>query len=116
MQNSFGPALRSMRGDLGISQLDLAQAIQTTQRHVSFLETGRSAPTRDFVIRLAVGLTLSLPQRAALFDAAGYQNPYMKRQFGPEAHKSVLDMLERRVLAHWPYPHSFWTKCGTSCG
>ena len=104
MQNNFGPAMRSMRSDLGISQLDLAHAIGTTQRHVSFLETGRSVPTRDFVIRLAVGLTLSLPQRSALFEAAGFQNPYMQREIGSQAHKSVLDMLDRRVLAHWPYP------------
>jgi len=68
------------------------------------LETGRSQPSRDFVIRIATDLNLSLPQRAALFDASGHKNPYRQSDFGEAHMTSMLDMLERRVLQHWPFP------------
>nr|WP_255552465.1 helix-turn-helix domain-containing protein [Maritimibacter dapengensis] len=103
MQSSFGLALKSMRADLGLSQLGLAEALGSTQRHISFLETGRSRPSPSFVIRLATDLSLSLLQRAALFDAAGMQNPYRRRDFGTAELTELLDSLERRVLRHWPF-------------
>lgn len=111
MSQIFGSALKTIRADLALSQLALAGALGTTQRHVSFLETGRSRPTRDFVIRLSTGLSLSLPQRAALFDAAGFDNPYRRRDFGAQEMADVLDMLDRRALRHWPFP-AFVLDCG----
>lgn len=103
-KTGFGLALRNLRADLGLSQLALAGVLSTTQRHISFLETGRSLPSRGFVIRLSTELSLSLPQRAALFDAGGFDNPYRHRAFGSDEILHVLDMLERRLLAHWPFP------------
>jgi len=102
--NTFGTALKTMRAELGLSQLDLAAEIGTTQRHVSFLETGRSQPSGDFVGRLATGLELSLTQRAALFDAVAGRNPYRRADFDADQVKAVLDMLENRALRHWPFP------------
>lgn len=102
--STFGTALKLMRSELGLSQLDLASEIGTTQRHVSFLETGRSQPSVDFVGRLATGLELSLTQRAALFDAVSGRNPYRRENFDADRVKSVLDMLELRALRHWPFP------------
>lgn len=104
MVPNFGTTLKTMRGDLGLSQLSLAHKIDTTQRHISFLETGRSGPTRDFVIRLATGLALSMPQRAALFEAGGFQNPFKQKNFESEDLEAVLDTIERRILSHWPFP------------
>lgn len=102
--NTFGTALKTMRAELGLSQLDLAGEIGTTQRHVSFLETGRSQPSVEFVGRLATGLELSLTQRAALFDAVSGRNPYRRADFDSDQVKAVLDMLELRALRHWPFP------------
>lgn len=104
MENSFGAALRTLRQDLGLSQLALATAISTTQRHVSFLETGRSRPSKDFVVRISTDLSVSLPQRAMLFDAAGFTNPYRNQSFGDQELSALLDTIEARALAHWPYP------------
>lgn len=103
MTTNFGLALKTMRMQLGLSQLELATAIDSTQRHVSFLETGRSQPSSSFVARLATGLSLSLGQRAALFDALGAANPYRRRDFDADQLRSVLDMLENRALRHWPF-------------
>ncbi|WP_373355401.1 helix-turn-helix domain-containing protein [Pseudoroseicyclus sp. CXY001] len=99
-----GPALQNLRQDLGLSQLALAGRIGTTQRHVSFVETGRSRATRDFLIRLCTELALSLPQRAMLFSAAGLPNPFRHEGFGAAEMEALLDRLERRVLRHWPFP------------
>ncbi|MGZ9812045.1 MmyB family transcriptional regulator [Pseudoroseicyclus sp. H15] len=101
---AFGSALKTLRSDLGLSQLALAGALGTTQRHVSFIESGRSRATREFLIRLCTGLALSLPQRAMLFDAAGLANPFRHDDFGAAEMEALLDRIERRVLRHWPFP------------
>ena len=100
----FGAALKLLRRELGLSQAALALALDTTQRHVSFLETGRSQPSRDMVGRIATGLSLSAGQRAALFDASGFRNPYPSRTIASDDVKATLDLIATRILRHWPFP------------
>ncbi|MEO0370276.1 MAG: helix-turn-helix domain-containing protein [Pseudomonadota bacterium] len=102
--NSFGPALKGMRESLGLSQLALAAKVSSTQRHISFLETGRSRITLDFLQRLVVELSLSTAQRGALFAASGFANPYPRRAMRSEEMTAALDVIERRVLSNWPFP------------
>ena len=101
---SFGAALKNLRSDLGLSQEALASALGSTQRHISFMETGRSAPSQAMIGRLATELNLSAGQRAALFESSGHPNPYRRRDFSSAEVIATLDMLEQRVLAHWPFP------------
>lgn len=100
----FGRALRSVRGDLGLSQEAVAQAIGTTQRHVSFLETGRSTPTRAMLGRLSRGLSLSAAQRAILFHESGFRSPYRERSVDSDEVQATLDLMQSQVLHHWPFP------------
>src|SRR5712692_6385047 len=72
MPTSFGSRLRWWRVHRGRSQLDLAGAAGTTQRHVSFLESGRTQPSREMVLRLATALDVPLRQQNALLLAAGF--------------------------------------------
>src|SRR5919109_3288790 len=72
MQTSFGSRLRWWRTRRGLSQLDLAGAAGTTQRHVSFLESGRSQPSREMVLCLAAALDVPLRQQNTLLLAAGF--------------------------------------------
>ena len=102
-QASFGGTLKSIRRELGLSQNELALTIGSTQRHVSFLESGRSQPSRDMIGRLSAELGLSPGWRAALFEASGFQNPYPRRDLSSNEILETLDMLEARVLAHWPF-------------
>ena len=69
---SFGSGLRWWRARRGFSQLDLAGAAGTTQRHLSFLESGRASPSREMILRLATVLDLPLRQHNALLLAAGF--------------------------------------------
>jgi transcriptional regulator with XRE-family HTH domain len=68
----FAAKLRWWRGHRGFSQLELAGRAEISQRHLSFLELGRSAPSRPMVLRLPVALDVSLRQQNALLLAAGF--------------------------------------------
>jgi transcriptional regulator with XRE-family HTH domain len=72
----FAQALRQRRNRRRLSQLELAMRAGTTQRHVSFLESGRSEPGRDMVVRLAESLDLPLRERNSLLIAAGFTPAY----------------------------------------
>lgn len=100
----FGLVLKEVRAQLGLSQQALAMQLGSTQRHVSFLETGRSAPTPSFLARICRELKLSIAQRANLFDASGLANPYARRSPDNKDVTHALNMIDARLLAHWPFP------------
>lgn len=100
----FGKVLKEFRKEFGLSQMSLALQLGTTQRHVSFLETGRSQPTRQMIGRIATDLDLSAAQRAAIFEASGFRNPYTRRKIDDEDVQAALDMIEHRILANWIFP------------
>lgn len=100
----FGPRLRAVRRALGLTQEAVAHAVGTTQRHLSFLETGRSAPTRAMLGRIVSALQLTAAQRASLFDASGFRSPYPTRALGDAELQATLDLMARQVLRHWPFP------------
>lgn len=104
MTTAFGGTLREVRRDLGLTQEALAHAVGTTQRHVSFLETGRSAPTRAMLGRVVAALQLSAAQRASLFTASGFRSPYPARTLDDADVVATLNVMERQVLRHWPFP------------
>lgn len=101
---AFGSTLRAVRSELGLSQEAVAHAIGTTQRHVSFLETGRSTPTRAMLGRLARGLSLNAAQRALLFHESGFRSPYPSRSADSAEVQATLDLMASQVLRHWPFP------------
>src|SRR5919206_4389754 len=76
---SIGELLRSWRQRRSLSQLELALEADVSSRHVSFLETGRSRPSRDMVLHLAEHLDVPLRERNELLLAAGYAPLYLER-------------------------------------
>ena len=104
MPATFGSTLRFIRQTLGLSQLALANKLGSTQRHVSFLETGRSGVTKDFLQRICTELPLSTGQRGALFEASGFRNPFPSRKLSDTEIANALDMIERRILNNWAFP------------
>jgi transcriptional regulator with XRE-family HTH domain len=100
----FGTRLRRWRTHHGISQLALAAKVGSTPRHLSFLETGRSRPSRQMVLRLGEALGVPLRERNQLLHAAGLPAAYPEGDLhGPdlEPYRAALDTLLR---AHEPYP------------
>lgn len=91
-----------MRGRL--SQLDLALRADTTQRHLSFIESGRSTPGRAMVIRLAESLDLPLRDRNELLLAAGYAPAYAETSWAAPDLAPVRSAIEHILAGHEPYP------------
>lgn len=108
----FADALRDWRTRRRVSQLELAVRAGTTQRHVSFIESGRSAPGRAMVIRLAESLEVPLRDRNALLLAAGYAPAYPQTPLADPRLQPVRAALEQILTGHLPYPAVIVDRCG----
>jgi transcriptional regulator with XRE-family HTH domain len=100
----FGVRLSAWRTRRRESQLDLAIAADISQRHLSFVESGRTLPSRDMVVRLCDALDIPLRARNELLVAAGYAALYPERSLDILEMESVRDALNRIVGHHEPYP------------
>lgn len=100
----FRELCRQWRRFRNLSQLDLALSANVSQRHVSWLETGRSSPSRDMVMRLAEAMDIPLRERNALLHAAGYAAVYAESRLDEPAMAPVLAALERMLSHHEPLP------------
>ncbi|MGI5243583.1 helix-turn-helix domain-containing protein [Dactylosporangium sp. CA-139066] len=101
---TFGGALRGWRTRRRVSQLELAVRAGTTQRHVSFLESGRSAPGRAMIIRLAESLDVPIRERNELLLAAGFAPAYTRNRLDAPELEPVRTALENVLRGHLPYP------------
>jgi transcriptional regulator with XRE-family HTH domain len=102
--STFARELRRWRGRRRWSQLELAARAGTTQRHLSFIEQGRSRPGRAIVLRLAESLGLSLRERNALLLAAGFAPVFAESRFDAPPLAAVRDALAGILQGHLPYP------------
>lgn len=100
----FSAICREWRTFRKLSQLDLALAANVSQRHVSWLETGRSAPSREMVIRLADAMEIPLRERNVLLQSAGYAAAYAESRLDDPSMAPVLAALERMLRHHEPLP------------
>jgi transcriptional regulator with XRE-family HTH domain len=100
----FGDHLRHWRQHRRLSQLDLAQEADISTRHLSFVETGRSVPSREMVLRLAERLDVPLRERNALLVAAGYAPMYRERRLDDPAFAPAKRAVELILKSHEPYP------------
>ncbi|MET7411156.1 helix-turn-helix domain-containing protein [Streptomyces rubiginosohelvolus] len=99
-----GPLLRDWREQRRISQLELALRADSSARHISFIETGRSRPSEDMVLRLAEQLDIPVRERNALLVIAGYAPRYPQTSLDDPAMASLRESLERLLAAYEPYP------------
>jgi transcriptional regulator with XRE-family HTH domain len=96
--------LRRWRRSRRISQLELALRAGTTQRHISYVEQGRSMPGRTMVLRLAESLELTLRERNELLLAGGYAPVFPESPLDHESLVPVREALHRILRGHMPYP------------
>lgn len=104
MTDALPDRLRRHRRDSGRSQLDLATAAGTTQRHLSFVESGRARPGADLLTRLAAALSLSMADRNALFEAAGLLPPVLDGPLRDAAYAPLRQAAWRLIEQQRPYP------------
>jgi transcriptional regulator with XRE-family HTH domain len=99
-----GGLLRTWRERRRLSQLELAGAADISARHVSFLETGRSVPSRAMLLRLAERLDIPLRERNALLLSAGYAPMYAERRLDDPALRQARTAVDLVIAGHAPYP------------
>ena len=104
MLSAFGEKLRQWRDSLGLSQLELSEAAGVSSRHISFIETGRSRPSRSMVMRLAETLGVPLRERNALLVTAGFAPLYPERPLDEHDLAPVRGALELVLRSHEPCP------------
>lgn len=100
----IGDLLREWRQRRHFSQLDLAGDAEISARHLSFVETGRAAPSREMVLRLAERLDVPLRERNVLLVAAGYAPVYPQRPLDDPALTAARQAVDLVLKAHEPNP------------
>lgn len=99
-----GNMLREWRQRRRMSQLDLALDADISTRHLSFIETGRSTPSRDMLLRLAERLEIPLRERNALLVAAGFAPSFPERSLEDPLLEPARKAMELVLAGHEPYP------------
>jgi transcriptional regulator with XRE-family HTH domain len=100
----LGSLLRDWRQRRRLSQLDLALEAGVSARHLSFLETGRSKPSREMVLHLSDQLDVPLRDRNSLLLAAGFAPAFEERAIDAPDMAPVREALDRVLTGHEPYP------------
>ena len=99
-----GEHLRQWRQRRRLSQLDLANEAEISARHLSFMETGRAAPSREMLLRLTEQLDVPLRERNVMLVAAGFAPAFAQRGLDDPALASARLAIETIMKAHEPYP------------
>ena len=100
----FATMLKQWRQHRHISQLDLAMRAGVSQRHVSFLETGRANPSRPMVLALASSLEIPLREQNSLLQSAGFAAAFAEGDLDAISHKVFRDALDQTLAHAEPYP------------
>ena len=104
LQRPVGALLREWRERRRLSQLELALDTEISARHLSFVETGRSLPSREMVLRLTEQLDVPLRERNHLLLAAGYAPVYSETALDAGAMLAVREAVRQVLTGHEPYP------------
>jgi transcriptional regulator with XRE-family HTH domain len=103
MPELVGELLRSWRQSKGLSQLDVAMHAGFSARHISFIETGRSQPSRDALLAIAESLDVPLRERNRLLTAGGFANVYRETELASADMAQVRQVLQFILDRHLPY-------------
>jgi len=104
MEAPFGDMLRDWRRRRRMSQLELGLVAEVSARHIAFLETGRSRPSRAMVLRLSEALDVPRAARNPLLTAAGFATAYRKREPSDDEMAPVRMAIRWMLERHAPYP------------
>ena len=99
-----GTLLREWRERRRLSQLDLSLQAEISSRHISYVETGRSQPSRELILRLGEHLDLPFRERNRLLLAAGFAPVYAETALDAPPLRAVRDALRQMLRGHEPYP------------
>ena len=102
--NDFSSALRYWRGKRGYSQLHLSTVSEVSQRHISFLESGRAQPSKEMILKLGLTLEIPLRHRNVMLLAAGFAPAYLERRLSDPELGAVRRALDFMLAQQAPFP------------
>lgn len=100
----FTNTLKIWRKTRKMSQLDLALIANVSQRHVSWLETGKSLPSREMVLKLSEALEVPLRERNSILNAAGFADVFTEKNLEESSMQTFTCVLDNILKHHNPYP------------
>src|SRR5438105_12913976 len=103
-RSEVGGLLKEWRHRRRMSQLDLAVEADVSARHLSFVETGRSKPSRELLLHLAEHLDVPLRERNAWLLAAGFAPLYPETSLDTDRMEPVREALDKILTGHEPFP------------
>ena len=104
MESNFGTSLKQWRSQRRISQMDLGFMANVSARHISFLETGRSKPSRPMVQQLCETLDVPRTARNNMLNAAGFSSVFGERDFSEDGMEEIRAAIDWTLQRHDPYP------------
>ncbi len=104
VETSFPTLLRGWRRRRRLSQLDLSLTSGVSQRHLSFLESGRANPSRNMILQLSEALDVPLRDRNSWLTAAGFAPVFRARALDDPQMALVMSAVQMMLVAHEPYP------------
>ncbi|MFF3314454.1 helix-turn-helix domain-containing protein [Streptomyces sp. NPDC003035] len=104
IDTGVGPLLRGWRERRRLSQLELALRADSSARHISFIETGRSRPSEQMILRLAEHLEVPVRERNALLLAGGYAPKYAESTLDDPQLETLREGIEQLLRGYEPYP------------
>uniref|UniRef100_UPI00055FF009 helix-turn-helix domain-containing protein n=2 Tax=Nitrobacteraceae TaxID=41294 RepID=UPI00055FF009 len=102
--NPVGDLLRGWRSRRALSQAELAFEAGISIKHLSYVETGKAAASRDILLQLASALDLSLRDRNALLEAGGFARQYGERDLSAPELAEARRAIDLLLLRHEPFP------------
>ena len=103
-QPAVGGLIRDWRTRRRLSQLDLAGDAEISQRHLSFVESGRARPSREMILKLAEHMAVPLRERNRLLLAAGFAPSFPERSLSEPALGAAMEAIEQVLRGHEPNP------------
>lgn len=100
----IGETLKRWREQRALSQLELSLRAEVSTRHLSFVETGRAAPGRDLLLRLADELAIPLRERNTILVAAGFAPVFAHRPFSDPEFDPIRTIIDQTLATAWPFP------------
>jgi transcriptional regulator with XRE-family HTH domain len=101
---TVGELIRFWRTQRRLTQMELALDANLSAKHLSFVETGRSRPSRQLLVHLAQELDLPIAERNRLLLAGGFAPPYLEQPYDGEVMQPLRESLSRLLEAHEPNP------------
>ena len=116
----LGELLRYWRHERGKSQLDLSMDTGISQRHLSFVESGRSSPSRDLLSIVSDALNIPLRERNVLLLASGFAPQYSEGSMDADQMAVITKAIDRMLQQHEPHPalvlDRYWNVIRSRCG